>query len=1139
MSWSAPPPTYDAHSGPTSYMTTTLTPYLQLPHLLSLTWLAYPILSLIFVAFRLQLSLADAQSAVASAKDNLLTSCKAAEEAATSAASMPRYMALATNKQFAEAVNGSMNAARAALILSLTAMEAIINFIIDLYRSTLLCFLELVVRGGLAILIGAVQEINTVLQSVTSSLRTSIQSDIASANNVIRTAIDAINKVNPFGDITAPQIAVPSLDSLQNVSLPPAFQQALTNLNSSLPSVADIKNKVEDVINTPFELLKKDINDTFAGISFEVSGLPVPEQNRLTFCSDLDTSIVDDIGRDFIKTAKIGALILILLALLLIGLNCALTWYKWRCMKNHLEYTRQAWMSDPTMVHTKSQASSPQITLSDHNLMMLQANSEHPLITRITNQLSSRLRLTPSQHVNMQWFFNYIFHPPAIACFLIGFFGLLCVQVQLLAMGPLVSKYQDRAASTVSDFSTTIAESINRSMYNQSMLYANEVNGRVDAIQTTINDGVFGWVNGTTVTLNTTINEFYSDIQAAVATVFNGTILESPANEFLRCFIGSKVDAIENALTFLHDNLKVDMPRVDQAVLVLSPESVNEATAPIAAAAIGGGEGDDQGLLGRLINSYAESLKKERVMFGIFIALWGVVILMGVCVILWHSYGKTYLEKRGRKKWETEQRSGVEGIVVPFRGGAPTGNLGDEKVRSFSPLPSPRGSTFKPFWSSRSNSPANNQESASSSMETVTQKDADRPWNDIFAPTTTTVSAKQKQKKRTTKLLAIGRKAMGKEQLKKDGDDEESAVPLSPPAVIGSPMGETHDRNTAWYGRMTALLARKEPANSHSRSKSDTESVDFWDQSAMTHTEQRERDRPKLQIYTQKGLDKYGPPPRHAQQQPMQQSTRSRWSASPDATQTTWTNILSPTKLQKPSIVPPTPAVLVSQPEAPMSYQSHPPIAVPIVRRQNNSGIPLDVGPVYEDPLMTKHIPTPNALPIPLYNGFDSPQTQAPHQSRARIFASPPRHPQSHTHNSQSRRRQDSSPPPPLKSPRMWQPQHSLAPPPDRHRRSSSESRGSRTVSQQWRVTNATPGDHVNSSSSSLAPSYQGQRQADDDSEVSHTPVTRLLTTTHARQSSSVNPFITPFDDEHQVRIENSPAYMRKSMQTNPFAVAL
>ena len=151
--WNVPPPTYDDHS------MTTLTPYLQLPHLLSLTWLAYPVLSLIFVAFRLQLSLASAESDIASAKNDLLSGCSAAEKAATAAASLPRYMALATNQQFADAVNGSMSVASTALINALTVMEVIINFVIDMYRSTFFCFLELVVQGGLAIVITAVQEV--------------------------------------------------------------------------------------------------------------------------------------------------------------------------------------------------------------------------------------------------------------------------------------------------------------------------------------------------------------------------------------------------------------------------------------------------------------------------------------------------------------------------------------------------------------------------------------------------------------------------------------------------------------------------------------------------------------------------------------------------------------------------------------------------------------------------------------------------------------------------------------------------------------------------------------------------------------------------------------------------------------------
>ena len=94
-----------------------------------------------------------------SAKGDLLSSCQAAQQAASAAASMPRFMAIATNDQIVDAVNSTMNGARDALILALTIMETVINFLVDIYRSTFLCFLELVVGGGLSLIIGATQEV--------------------------------------------------------------------------------------------------------------------------------------------------------------------------------------------------------------------------------------------------------------------------------------------------------------------------------------------------------------------------------------------------------------------------------------------------------------------------------------------------------------------------------------------------------------------------------------------------------------------------------------------------------------------------------------------------------------------------------------------------------------------------------------------------------------------------------------------------------------------------------------------------------------------------------------------------------------------------------------------------------------------
>jgi hypothetical protein len=78
-----------------------------------------------------------------------------------------------------------------------------------------------------------------------SGIRTSIQNDVSAANSAIQSAVSGINKINPFGNINVPQFSIPSLDALQNVTLPNDFETALTQLNASLPSVSDLKQKVD------------------------------------------------------------------------------------------------------------------------------------------------------------------------------------------------------------------------------------------------------------------------------------------------------------------------------------------------------------------------------------------------------------------------------------------------------------------------------------------------------------------------------------------------------------------------------------------------------------------------------------------------------------------------------------------------------------------------------------------------------------------------------------------------------------------------------------------------------------------------------------------------------------------------------
>lgn len=94
-----------------------LKPYLTTAQLISLAALASPIISLLFILFRLSASSDSAQQSVSSAKDTLQASCLAAEHSASVGASLPRYLAQGVNEQITDGVRASIEGVRIGLTL--------------------------------------------------------------------------------------------------------------------------------------------------------------------------------------------------------------------------------------------------------------------------------------------------------------------------------------------------------------------------------------------------------------------------------------------------------------------------------------------------------------------------------------------------------------------------------------------------------------------------------------------------------------------------------------------------------------------------------------------------------------------------------------------------------------------------------------------------------------------------------------------------------------------------------------------------------------------------------------------------------------------------------------------------------------
>lgn len=139
---------------------------------------------------------------------------------------------------------------------------------------------------------------------------------------------------------------------------------------------------------------------------------------------------------------------------------------------------------------------------------------------------------------------------------------------------------------------------------------------------------------------------------------FGKTVLSKPVNSFVYCILGSKIDNMETALTWIKDNARVTLPTIDSSILMLSNSTMDDVSTPIAAAAAGdASSGDGQqapGVIAKLFDKYEDALRKQRDIAAIFLGLYGAILLIGLCVFVW----KTWLERK-LAGWRT-QRSGQD-----------------------------------------------------------------------------------------------------------------------------------------------------------------------------------------------------------------------------------------------------------------------------------------------------------------------------------------------------------------------------------------------------------------------------------------------------------------------------------------------
>jgi len=204
--------------------------------------------------------------------------------------------------------------------------------------------------------------------------------------------------------LTVPQFSIPSLTALRNVTIPTTFESNLITLNNTLPDLRDLKAKLDAIVDTPFEMLKTQINDTRLEMaaSFNSSILPVPPLSSLAasnaqdlsneLCSNLDASLIDDTAKALQKLSIVAIGLMLFLLFAVWAALCIWEWRRWKALKDtvdevEVELQREG-MKDP---------------------WRMVAIVEHPVLERYGSAGLTMLAPAKRTRTNLRWLRKYHF----------------------------------------------------------------------------------------------------------------------------------------------------------------------------------------------------------------------------------------------------------------------------------------------------------------------------------------------------------------------------------------------------------------------------------------------------------------------------------------------------------------------------------------------------------------------------------------------------------------------------------------------------------------------------------------------------------------------------------------------------------
>ncbi|KAI9661551.1 MAG: plasma membrane fusion protein prm1 [Trizodia sp. TS-e1964] len=666
-----------------------ITPYLGLQARLSQIWINRWTVLLFLVLVRTLVAVASLNKDLDHARTEAQSACTGVESMGSAMASMPHYMSQGVNELAASGVEKAVNGFMALLLLSVTGVEEIVVFIINMMTSTYVCLITLVVSGSLHVALKLIEDVSAFLNNTLTSITTDIHAGIDGFQKDINKFTSALNNVPSFfgsSSSTVPKLNIDGpLDKLSKLQIPSSLDEGLNKLNSSIPNFDQVHNVTNNLIRIPFESIKKAVNESMT-YKFDRSIFPVPQKKVLTFCSDNNS-----IGSFFDKLqdiAEVARKVFIAVLTILAILACIPMAYReirgWRSMRKRVQL----------------------FVGQDRDPLDVVEICTRPYTSQFGLKLASRFK-SPRRQALVRWCVAYGTSTPSLFVLSLGAAGLFACLCQYILL-KAVEKEAPALINEVGEFAGQVVGILN----NASQQWADDSNRAIDATVDKINHDLLGWVDDSTTALNKTLNQFSDLMIGALNITFKDTVLYEPVTGLYECLIGLKVAGIQKAVDWVHDHAHVDFPHVRNdtfslgAAASISQDSKNASDSFLADPT---SQATDKisNIVAKLLSQIGDGIRKEAIISSFVILVWVIIALIGIIrtAFLFSKYDKTRGEG-GPATYTGENRVSPRLVQHAFpaqatmRGGAGPGPINCDIYPSFSSSQNSDSHSHNPFWHS-------------------------------------------------------------------------------------------------------------------------------------------------------------------------------------------------------------------------------------------------------------------------------------------------------------------------------------------------------------------------------------------------------------------------------------------------------